>query len=98
MIQKRTDWSRHEGMRRYGFGIQTMRQLKVCRICGAPARAEQNFCKECGCRLPEETLYDTYKKKHKVCTYCDIALRDDAEYCPQCGRKVEDRVKLRVVK
>lgn len=98
MITKRTEWSRREGMRRYGFGIQAMRQIKVCRGCGAPARAEQNYCKECGSPLPQRTLYEEYKLRHKVCIHCDIAVPDEAEYCPQCGRKLEQKRRLILVK
>lgn len=30
-----------------------------------------DICPECGERLPKETLFDRYKRKHKCCPDCD---------------------------
>ncbi len=83
---------RKESMLRYGFGIDAMRSVKVCETCGEMADVSQQYCKECGRRLPEHTLYDIYKERHKVCPACDTVLSDGMEYCPQCGTAIEKKL------
>ena len=57
----------NEKMRYFGFGYEIMKQVKVCKKCGAPASVHQLFCKECGAFLTRKSLYDKYKARHKVC-------------------------------
>lgn len=78
-----------ESMRRYGFGYETMKQVKVCEKCGAAANAHRLFCRECGAFLTRKSLYDQYKARHKVCRKCKTVLSDSAEFCPQCGKSVK---------
>ena len=79
---------RREGMRQYGFGPEAMKNRKVCRKCGAASPASSLYCSSCGARLPHETLFEQYKKRHRCCPYCEAILDDDAEYCFQCGQKL----------
>ena len=78
-------------MEYYGFGIKVMKQLKVCSYCGVMTNALNRFCKECGKPLPNDTLYQFYKKRHKCCSVCETVVCDAALYCPQCGIKIEEK-------
>ena len=82
---------RKEAMIHYGFGPDVMKQTKVCGHCGAGADAKQSFCKECGARLPNETLFDLYKKNHLFCTHCETVPPDSARFCPRCGRPLHKK-------
>lgn len=79
---------RQQNMNYCGFGPNAMKKLKVCRECRASAPSDQQFCTECGHRLPEKTLYDIYKERHTCCPKCDTVVCDSSEYCPQCGEKL----------
>ena len=72
-------------MEHYGFGIKAMEKSKVCAGCGTLSPATDQFCRECGLRLPTENLYSLYKKRHRCCTNCDTVIADTALFCPQCG-------------
>lgn len=78
-----------QAMEYFGFGPEVMKKTRVCPKCGKPAESERIFCKECGCRLPKETLYDLYKERHKICSNCKTVLGKEMEYCPQCGMKID---------
>ncbi len=80
---------RLENMKQYGFGIEAMKQIKVCHKCGNTLSASQQFCTACGHRLPEKSLYDMYKERHKTCPACDTVVTNECDYCPQCGKKIE---------
>ncbi len=77
-----------ENMKQYGFGIEAMKQIKICHKCKNASPTHQQFCTECGHRLPEKNLYDIYKERHKSCPACDTVVADECEYCPQCGEKI----------
>ena len=47
-----TSRTRAEGMRRYGFGPDAMRKIKVCNQCGAANNAYLHHCEECGAKCP----------------------------------------------
>lgn len=81
--------SRREEMQHYGFGTQAMQQIKVCEACGAMGAANQQFCRDCGAKLPQHTLYDTYRQNSLVCPYCGAVVPHTAAYCPKCGKKLE---------
>jgi len=78
-------------MAQHGFGPDAMRKIKVCGSCGMGADAEQQFCKECGARLNDTTLFDLYKKNHLYCPDCGTVLPDSARFCSHCGRKFTDK-------
>ena len=80
---------RLENMKQCGFGVEAMKEVKVCTICGNPSLSSEAYCRECGNKLPDKTLYDIYKERHTVCPVCDTVLASDSDYCPQCGTKVE---------
>lgn len=88
MIEK-LEVIRLENMRELGFGTDSMKQLKICTACGKMSPHTEAFCRECGRRLPEKTLYDIYKERHTVCLSCETVVSQDSEYCPQCGKKIE---------
>lgn len=80
---------RRSAMKRYGFGTDEMKNTKVCACCGTKLSADAKICTECGKELPDQTLFDVYKKHHLCCKYCDTVLAKNALFCPQCGRKVD---------
>ena len=84
---------RLESMRQYGFGAEAMKALKVCTRCGTMADATATFCKECRARLPQETLFQLYRRRHGVCPECETVIPDSAQFCPQCGCRVRERSK-----
>lgn len=51
---------------RSGFGVETMKQIKVCKVCGAKAEARLGSCNECGIKLSKDTLYDIYRKQSSI--------------------------------
>jgi len=76
-------------LERYGFGTGEMKKIKICASCGTKTSAWEEICPGCRSRLPEETLYEQYKKRHSYCSNCDTVVRDGTEYCPGCGRKIK---------
>ncbi len=90
MIQK-LELLRLENMKQCGFGVDEMKKIKVCTTCGNPSHHTEQFCRECGYRLPDKTLYDIYKERHKTCPSCETVVADNSEYCPQCGNKLNDK-------
>lgn len=92
MKMKQEGTARQPSMEQYGFGPQAMKKWKVCGQCGTMAHSSQQFCRECGHRLPQKTLYDVYKSMHKVCPDCDSVAPDGAEFCPVCGMRLKKEV------
>jgi len=78
---------RREHMKQGGFGVEAMKAIKVCGQCGHPSPGAEAYCRECGCKLSDKTLYDIYKERHLVCSVCDTVMVSDSKYCPQCGNK-----------
>lgn len=93
MTEKQIDKLRQESMDYFGFGTEAMKKVKVCSHCGQTAPTDQRFCKECGHRLPENTLYQSYKERHKFCPHCETIVADNVHYCPQCGNIIEQEEK-----
>jgi|GEM_PF-867139 len=91
-MTERLEAIRLENMKELGFGIERMKELKVCTKCGQPSPSGQQFCTECGVRLPAKTLYDIYKERHTVCPHCDTVVAKGSEFCPQCGTKIERNI------
>ena len=79
--------ARHKNMLRYGFGPEVMKQIKVCGTCGKLNDAWERKCRECGARLPRNTLFDRYREMHKCCPVCKTVISEAAGYCPICGKK-----------
>ncbi|MBQ3552591.1 MAG: zinc ribbon domain-containing protein [Clostridia bacterium] len=80
---------RLESMRQYGFGIEVMKNTKVCALCGAMASAADIMCKECHSRLPGDTLFNLYRCRHNCCNKCGTVVAGRARFCPQCGFKIQ---------
>lgn len=76
-------------LRRYGFGVDNMRSIKICSLCGAPCEAAKKRCPECGAGLPEETLYEAYKKRTALCRQSQDVLPADTACCPKCGKSLK---------
>ena len=89
MTADKLELIRQQSMEQYGFGPAAMKKVKVCTVCGNPSPSDQQFCTECGHRLPDKTLYDIYKERHVCCPNCDTVLSDEMGYCPQCGTKIK---------
>ena len=82
------EYLRQTTMERYGFGPMVMRRIRVCRKCGYPSEADEANCLSCGVKLPKETLYEQYKKRHPVCPRCDTVVAAYMQFCPQCGIRI----------
>lgn len=80
---------RLESMEQYGFGPKAMKKFKKCESCGAMAPASEQFCRECGTHLPDDTLFEFYKNRHRCCPVCETVLPENTQYCPKCGAKLE---------
>lgn len=78
-----------ENMKRFGFGYEAMKNIKICKKCGKPASAHRRFCKQCGTFLSGKTLFDCYKEHHKSCRHCNTIVSEQTEYCPKCGIKMK---------
>ena len=79
---------RFKNLERFGFGPNVMKKLRVCQRCGRTVKSRADTCPDCGERLPKETLFDRYKRKHSSCSHCDTILTADTLYCPNCGKLV----------
>ena len=55
-------------------------KYKLCPSCGEPMPAENEFCTNCGAKLPEKTLAS------RTCPYCGTENRYLALKCVQCGK------------
>ena len=82
------EYLRQVTMERYGFGPNAMRRIRVCPECGCPSEADEANCLSCGVKLPKETLYEQYKKRHPVCPRCDTVVAAYMQFCPQCGIRI----------
>ena len=85
-------------MEQYGFGPNVMKRTKVCKNCGTIAYAAESICKVCGEKLPKETVFQQYKKRHLYCYRCDTVVPEKTLYCPQCGDKMRSFSKLTALK
>jgi len=83
-----TEKVRFKNLERFGFGPNIMKKLRVCPRCGKTVRSKASDCPECGEKLPLDTLFDRYKRRHKCCPECDTILTPDAQYCSNCGKQV----------
>ncbi|MDY3281246.1 zinc-ribbon domain-containing protein [Dysosmobacter sp.] len=80
--------ARYDTLEAFGFGPNVMRKTAVCGTCGRMADAGAAACPACGGKLPEETLYDCYKRQHACCPACGTVLSPGSRYCPSCGKRV----------
>ena len=78
---------RKSNMERYGFGLNVMRNIRICTSCGRPASADRIHC-SCGGVLSGETLFQQYKKRHRFCNRCDTIVANDVKFCPECGHRI----------
>ena len=85
----RNETIRQANMERYGFGTNIMRNIRVCPECGMPSTAADKNCRTCGTRLPRETLFQQYKKRHRFCPHCDTVVAKSARFCPECGMRIQ---------
>ena len=88
-MTKQCERIRHEGMQRYGFGVEVMKTIKVCKTCGKMSDSSNHFCQECGSPLPTDSLFERYKQLHRCCTECQTVVSDNTLYCPNCGIKIK---------
>ena len=82
---------RSAAMKQLGFGPEVMKQTKVCPVCGVTAGADEAECIRCGATLPEETLFDLYKRQHQYCAACGTVVADRSVFCPECGARLMRR-------
>ena len=94
----RLETMRQENMKQHGFGPLVMREIRVCTECGTAAVATERQCRECGKKLPGETLYQQYKNRHRFCAHCDTVVADDVQFCPECGTRIQMVKPLHFVK
>ncbi len=80
---------RKAGKKQYGFGVERMKEIKVCTHCKTVASASKLFCPECSKMLPRETVYMQYQKRHRTCQICGHVVTNSMQFCPDCGQKLE---------
>ncbi len=90
MTDDKLETARQQHLAHYGFGTDAMKKIRICTRCKTPCAADTYFCTECGFRLPEDTLYDLYSRRHRLCADCDTALTAEMAFCPHCGTKNEN--------
>lgn len=73
----------------FGFGIEVMKNHRVCANCGSGETADRQNCSVCGEKLPAQTLFQIYREHHERCKQCDTILADYMKYCPHCGMKAD---------
>ena len=78
--------SRRETRLYYGFGVNPAKAMKVCTECGSVCKAAENFCTECGERLPEKNLYELSIEDAVRCPHCGTILEGSEDFCPICGK------------
>lgn len=71
------------------FGIDGMKQMRVCPHCGGAASAKLHVCPDCGRKLLQSNLFQLYQRSHRLCPVCDTVLSDSMHFCPHCGNNVE---------
>ena len=74
-----------------GFGIEVMKNRRVCIKCGSGESADLQICSVCGEKLPTQTMFQVYREHHNRCSRCDTILADYMKHCPHCGRKTDGR-------
>ena len=82
------DDDRRASMEKYGFGPTAMRQTRVCPVCRRATTSSGTHCPACGAALPEETLYDCYRRQHPCCPRCGAVLGTVSDFCPHCGARL----------
>jgi len=85
-------------MERYGFGTNIMRNIRICAECGLPSAAKERNCRSCGGKLPRETLFQQYRKRHCFCFRCDTVVADNVRFCPECGTRIPAGKCLKIFK
>ena len=95
MTRQQMEQIRMESMKQYGFGPETMKQLKVCANCGATVPAEKQICGECGSRLPRKTLYQVYLNLHRRCPVCETVLSDNAIFLPPVRDNAHSKAQMK---
>ena len=85
----RNETIRLVNMERHGFGTGIMKNIRICQECGLPSTAADRRCRTCGGKLPRETLFQQYKKRHKCCPHCETVVAKDVQFCPQCGTRIQ---------
>lgn len=83
-----TEKERYNTLEDFGFGPNVMKKTKVCPKCGQMTDAASSVCPACGEKLPDETLFNLYKKQHACCPDCDTVLSPGSRYCPNCGKHI----------
>ena len=76
-----------ENREHWGFGPEAMKKIRICPSCHAAAPAENTLCPVCGAKLPDETLFQQYRRRHDACCRCGTILTPGMLYCPQCGAR-----------
>lgn len=89
---------RQENMKQHGFGPSIMREIRVCTECGTAAPVSELKCRECGKKLPRETLYQQYRNRHRFCARCDTVVANDVQFCPECGTRIQMIKPLHIIR
>lgn len=82
------EFVRQTNMAHYGFGTSVMKNIRICPECGLPSSAAEKNCRSCGGKLPKETLFQQYRKRHKCCSHCETVVAKHAQFCPECGTRL----------
>ncbi len=61
---------------------QELNKYKICPACGEAVSSDNQFCPECGAKLPEHTA------AKRICPYCGAENQLLAFNCVKCGKKI----------
>lgn len=68
--------------------IQILKNVEICKVCGAEIKKESNFCAHCGARVEREQL-KTEPVSAMKCWNCQTPLTGKEKFCSSCGAKIE---------
>lgn len=87
---KKQNEIRKKALNRFGFGIDAMKSLVVCKNCNSLESSGKTLCSKCSSKLPKTSLYTLYKSQHSCCEKCGTVLSNNMHYCPHCGIRVKE--------
>lgn len=85
MTAEQFEMIRLNNMEQHGFGPDVMKRIKICALCGKSAEVSDTICEVCGEPLPQESVFQQYKKRHLYCPRCETVVPSHTQFCPQCG-------------
>ncbi len=77
--------------------VQSLKGVKLCKVCGAELNPMSKFCSECGTVVKEEVIAIPGTDMVK-CSSCGAMMQKNKKFCTSCGSKMnEDAVSGAVI-